>query len=208
MLTSVAVLAYRDLPQLRRPLGQDRSGTTEPLFISIVGVALAVVALGALPFTFYFYTTQGPGDRVLYLSSIASSVILGALFERALQARRETAMAVLAPLLLVVGVQRWDKAADWDWAGDEGVAILSTIHDRFPAPPTGAIVIGPEPVSRGNLAPFVDHSNIRGAMAVLYPGAGVDAYVAHDRASFEQFEEQYRFDLVAIANDMVELTGP
>jgi hypothetical protein len=152
-----------------------------------------------IPFAFYLYAPYGPGDRVLYVTSIGSSLVLGTLATAAVRARRELALFGLVVTLGFVVSHRLDQSQAWNWAGDQGIEILGEIEQRHPTPPPDTLVLGPRPVSRSGVTPFLDSSNIQGAIEILYPGSDASAVVVHDDAVFERADPDLRIDLEAIA---------
>jgi hypothetical protein len=178
-----------------RELRHHRSLTLTPPLVA----GFIVIVLGTIPFAFYLYAPYGPGDRVLYVTSIGSSLVLGTLATAAVRARRELALFGLLVTLGFVVSYRLDRSQAWNWAGDQGIEILAEIEQRHPTPPPETLVLGPRPVSRSGVTPFLDSSNIQGAIEILYPDSDASAVVVHDDAVFERADPDLRIDLEAIA---------
>ena len=183
-----------------------RTGAGERMVVA----GAAVVAVGAAPFAFYFYAPLGAGDRFNVVSAVGSALIWTGLGAMAWKVRRELALAGAAVLVLAVGLARWERADRWSRAGDDALAILDAVATRWPEPPDHPIVLGPRPVQEGNVAAFIDQSNVRTAVQWLYGREGVEVVLVFDAEAFEQFPEDQRIDIVAIssleATDDVEPT--
>ncbi len=159
----------------------------------LIAAGAVVVIAGLLPFAKYFYPPRGAGDRVNYISSIGGAMIVVGVFW-ALAHHRRAALTVGVVLVAAVGVVRLQSADDWDRAGDDGVAVLGALRTSD-VDPSQPIVIGPEPVRHGNVASFLDNSNARGAVNIVFEDRSTDGRVSHSIESFESFPPAQRIDL-------------
>ena len=178
--------------------------------VALVGIAVAVGRLGAVPFAFYFYAPLGAGDRFNVVSAVGAALIWTGIGAMAWRVRRELALAGAALLVVGAGPARWERADRWSRAGADALAILDAIEARWPEPPDHPIVLGPRPVQEQNVAAFLDQSNVRTAVQHLYGVSGVEVVLVFDQAAFDAAPEDQRLDIVELssleATDEVEPT--
>lgn len=160
---------------------------------AMVLVGLVVMVVGTAPFATYFYAPLGAGDRFNYLSSIGGALVWVGLAV-VLWAYRELVVVAAAAILVAAMITRWERIEIWDQAGDDGVAIIAAVREQI-AEPDDTIAVGPEPIQRQNVAAFIDHSNIRGALAVAYGDRSTKAVMTFDQETFESFDPDHRVDI-------------
>jgi hypothetical protein len=147
----------------RRRLGGD---------VGLVIAGAAVIVLGTLPFVRYFYAPLGAGDRVNVVAGVGTALLWVGV-GRWLQRVAPPAMAGAAAAVVVVAlaVAGWQSAQAWADAADEGDSVLASLR---PVRPGDRIVV-PQSTLRRNVAPFLDHSNIAGAVQLEAGTRDVDA---------------------------------
>jgi hypothetical protein len=158
---------------------------------------LVVVVLGVLPFVRYFYAPLGAGDRVSVVSSFGGALVWAGLLAIGIRHRREVAFAAVV-LVAAAGATRWDRAELWHRAGADAVAIVAGVSAAIPAP-DGEIVVGPAPVQEGNLAAFLDRSNIEAALQRAYADPSTRARMATGPDDFAAVDPALRFDLRSVS---------
>ncbi|MEY2472248.1 MAG: hypothetical protein QOK28_1577 [Actinomycetota bacterium] len=159
----------------------------------MVAIGGVVVVAGTVPFTFYPYAPLGAGDRFTLVSSIGGAVAwvgLGIVLWR-WRAVVIVGGAVLAVMSLTARVQRVDR---WTTAAGDSARIARAIQRRFPVASTQRIVLGPSPVQQGDVAAFLDQSNVNGLLRYLYR-SDVPGGIAYARADFERFPPTQRVDV-------------
>ena len=142
----------------------------------VVG-GLAVIGVGVLPFVRYGYMPLGFGDRVTVVSSLGGAAVYAGLI-LLLASRREVLGAVALAVLVSLGaIARAHRAVLWTDAGHDAVSILDRVSAVSGGPGTGPVVLGPHPVVEGNVAAFLDRSNIESALELRWGVRGADAHV-------------------------------
>lgn len=150
----------------RRRLGDDAG---------LVLGGVAVIAVGTVPFVRYFYAPLGAGDRVNVVAGVGTALLWVGL---GLWVRRHARTAVVAGAATIVVsamvVAGWQSAGAWADAADEGEAVLASLRpvragDRF---------VVPRSTLRRNVAPFLDHSNIAGAVQLEADTRDVEAFLS------------------------------
>jgi hypothetical protein len=139
----------------------------------LVGAGVAVIVLGTLPFVRYFYAPLGAGDRVNVVAGVGTALLwvgLGAWLWR--RWPRPAVVAAGAVAVVVMGIASVQRSWSWADAVDDGERTLAAVRPLL-AP--GATVEVPAPPMRRNIAAFLDHSNIAGAVQVEAGTRDVDA---------------------------------
>jgi hypothetical protein len=184
VLLAVVAIGYETIQ------GRARS----PLPARLVGSGLAVLLVGASPFVLYYYGPIGGGDRFNFISAIGGALILTGVLVRG-WAWRPAPVLVVVPLLLALAlIVRAERVDQWDRAGNDAVAILAAVEERWPEPPE-RIVLGPTPVVEDNIAAFLDNSNVNAALRFRYDDPAVRAYIAQRVEDFEGVPESERLDI-------------
>jgi hypothetical protein len=75
---------------------------------------------------------------------------------------------------------------------------VAGVQAAIPAP-DGEIVVGPAPVQEGNLAAFLDRSNIEAALQRAYADASIRARMAEGPDDFAAVDPALRFDLRSVS---------
>ena len=161
----------------------------------LVVTGWVVVALGVAPFAVYFYSPLGAGDRVTVVSSVGGALVLAGLLEHLRRRSSAAAAVVLAVVVVPAAVVGLERADRWDRAGEDADRILEAIQERWPEPPDDKIVIGPEPIVEGNIAAFLDQSNIDTAVALVYDDRSVRGAITFSQERFEEFAPEQRLDI-------------
>jgi hypothetical protein len=159
----------------------------------LVVIGLGVIALGAIPFTFYFYEPLGAGDRFTLVSSIGGAMAwtgIGVMLWR----WRAVVIPAAAVLLVMAMAARAQRVEQWTTAGADSQRVAHAITTRFPTPPGHEIVLGPSPVQESNIAALLDQSNVLGMLRYLY-GRDVRGGIAYTRADYESVPPRYRINL-------------
>jgi hypothetical protein len=159
----------------------------------VLGGAVVVV-LGTVPFAFYLYAPLGAGDRFNAVSALGGAIVWTGVLAMVWRANRALAGAGLAVLLVVGVVARAERVQLWHEAGHDAVAILDGVRETIPAP-TDTIVIGPAPIQQGNVAAFLDQSNINAAVQFTYDDETVRAGISFDQQEFDRVPPDRRFDI-------------
>jgi hypothetical protein len=189
-LVGIAISVARlVLPSLR-----DSAGKGEWAVVA----GLVIIAVGVAPYTRYFFEPLGAGDRVSYLASVGGALVWSGI-AYAFLTKREVFVVAVGVLGLVACIPRWERAQAWDQAGDDAVAIVDAIGERYPDPPE-RIVIGPKPVVSENITAFLDRSNLTSALLVHY-GVRVDAGVSQNLEDWQEVPEDERFDVSGIVGE-------
>lgn len=169
-----------------------RAGADRGDWLVVAGVTVLVV--GTLPFVTYFYAPLGAGDRFNVISAVGGAMVVVGLACVGSRVSRGLAIGGLVVFVMLAGVARIQRAQLWDRAGDDAVAIIDGITQRWERPPE-RIVIGPEPIEVDNVVAFLDRSNIQPALRVAYGDPSVQAFVSQDPTTFADVPEEYRFDI-------------
>jgi hypothetical protein len=159
----------------------------------LVVIGLGVIALGAIPFTFYFYEPLGAGDRFTLVSSIGGAMAwtgIGVMLWR----WRVVVTPAAAVLLVMAMAARAQRVEQWTTAGADSQRVAHAITTRFPTRPGHEIVLGPSPVQESNIAALLDQSNVLGMLRYLY-GRDVRGGIAYTRADYESVPPRYRINL-------------
>ena len=89
---------------------------------------------------------------------------------------------------------RIERVSLWHEAGHDAVAILDGVQTTIPHP-DGTVVIGPAPIQEGNVAAFLDQSNVDKALQLVYDDPNVQGGLAFNQQQFDQVPEHLRFDI-------------
>lgn len=185
-LAGIAFAAARvALPSLRA-----RARSEEWLVVA----GVVVVVAGTIPFAFYLYAPLGAGDRFNAISSLGGAMVWAGILGMVARARRGVALGGLAVLLLAGVVARAERVLLWHRAGHDAVAILDGVRAAIPDP-DGTIVLGPAPIQQGNVAAFLDQSNVDAAMKVAYDDPHVQGGLTFSQTQFDAVPEHLRFDI-------------
>ncbi len=174
--------------------------------LPLIAAGAAIIAAGTVPFLFYFYSPYGPGDRVLYISAIGSTLIIATVLDTMIQHRKAVGLGATASLLVLMGAFRWEQSRAWDWAGDQGILVMNEIEERHPNGLPDRIAVGPVPVDRLRIAPFLDSSNVQGAINVYFPGTDARAFMTHNDEDFATFDRDAQFDIFTIGGGVLAST--
>ena len=184
-----------------------RFGLPEQLIVA----GFVIIAAGILPYLRYFFTPVGAGDRLQYLTSIGGIATIVGLFWAIAQrtARKTTHKTTLKPTqdkmlltpLVVAGAigmalmisVRVEGVQAWNNAGDDGVKILKAI-ETSDVDPRKPIVLGPMPRFYRGVTPFLDPSNVRPAVAVLFNQPTATGFITFDEESFLDEPAEQRID--------------
>lgn len=169
---------------------RERAGAAEWCIVA----GWAVIALSLVPFVFYPYRPLGFGDRVTCVSAFGGALVWVGVIGLLGRVRRELAVVVVVPLVVAAGLCRWDRSQTWATAFGDADRILAGIHRQIPNP-DGQIVIGPTPIIRGNVAAFLDESNVNRAVQLEYGRRDVSARVSFDQEQFERAPAHLRVDI-------------
>jgi hypothetical protein len=178
------------LVRLALPSLRSRAGAEE--WMVLAGVI--IVVLGTVPFAFYLYAPLGAGDRFNAVSALGGAMAWTGVLAMVWRANRVVAGVALAALLLVGILARVERVELWHKAGRDAVAILDGVQQDIPAP-TGTIVIGPAPIQEGNVAAFLDQSNINAAVQFVYDDETVRGGISFDQQEFDRVPPELRFDI-------------
>lgn len=189
MLCGLVGIAFA-VARVALPSMRPRAGADEWLVVA----GLVVVVLGTLPFAFYLYAPLGAGDRFNAVSSVGGAMAWAGIIGMVARARRPVALGALAVLLLAGVVARAERVLLWHRAGSDAVAILDGVRETIPDP-DGTIVLGPTPIQQGNVAAFLDQSNVDAAVKVVYDDPDVQGGLAFSQTQFDEAPEHLRFDI-------------
>jgi hypothetical protein len=159
----------------------------------LIVVGAVVVALGALPFTFYFYAPLGAGDRFNLASAFGGVLVwLGiGMWMR----RTPFALVGAGVVLLALAIPaRVDRQTTWTTAANDGTRIVAAIESRRAPASDDPVVLGPAPIQRLNVAAFLDQSNVLGMLQYVY-GRDIPGGIAYSVEDFERFPAGQRFDV-------------
>lgn len=164
----------------------------------LVLAGFVVVVTSLLPFLRYFYSPIGPGDRVNYLASIGGAMTIVGLGWACWSQQhidvRKLVVAIGAIMLVFVISARVEQTRAWNRAGDDGIAIINEIERRGFTADTH-VVLGPSPTFYRNVAPFLDPSNVRGAMGVVFNDVSATGTIVYSEEDFLSYPADQRLDL-------------
>jgi hypothetical protein len=158
----------------------------------LVVAGWAIVLLGTIPFTLYFYAPLGAGDRATYVSGFGGAMVWVGLIWCVGRTRPAVALCVAAALVAAGGVVRLERMEVWHTAAEDGRAIVAAVDQVDPS--CAVIVLGPKPIQRQNVAAFLDQSNVDGMVASRRPGDGTRGGIAFSTSDFEARPEACRVD--------------
>lgn len=168
------------------------TGTRARKFDWLFVAGVVLIGLGTAPFVRYYYAPLGAGDRVNVVASIGTALCWYSLGRLAWQWRRPVAIAggglVLMSMVAagLVGDRNWHRAAR------EGRQILAALP---PESQNGTIVVGPRPVQIGNVAAFLDGSNIEPAVQLRLDDRSARARMSWTDDDFESIPPALRIDV-------------
>lgn len=184
VLSATIVAAYLLIREDRR------GGTGWPERMVVVG--WAVILLGVLPFVRYFYAPIGFGDRVTVVSSVGGAMVLVGVLAFIGRWWRPAAV-VLAVVVVGAGLaQRASMVKDYAIAADDSRRILAAVESRWPTPPDGEIVFGPEMIVERHVVAF---EWVVAPLEVMYGKEGVRARIAESEEDFLAAPPELRLDL-------------
>jgi hypothetical protein len=148
----------------------------------LVACGLLVLVLGAVPFAKFPISVLGVNDRANVVSAVGSAIVWVGV---AVVLRRWPALLVVATAawVLVVVPARWEKDRDWSIVGAGAARIVDDVATAFPEP-SGAIVIGPEPLTRHGVVALVSDWDTSAALQLTLEDASVVARTAPSERSF------------------------
>ena len=150
----------------RRRFGED-------VALALAGVV--VVVLGTLPFVRYFYAPLGAGDRVNVVAGVGTALLwVGLGHWVARHAPAAIVAAAAGVVVLAMSVATWQSTHAWADAVDEGEAVLASLRPVR----AGDRIVLPRSTLRRNVAPFLDHSNIAGAVQLEAGTRDVEAFLS------------------------------
>lgn len=169
-----------------------RFGLPEKLIVA----GFVIIAVGLLPYLRYFFTAVGAGDRLQYLTSIGGAATIVGLFWAIARNRQFVKPLIVTGaigLALVISV-RIDGVRAWNDAGDDGIRILNAV-EQADVDPLQPIVLGPEPRFYRGVTPFLDPSNVRPAVAVLFGEPAATGFITFSEEDFLEEPAGQRVDI-------------
>lgn len=176
----------------RRPVEHD----DEPFLLVMAGIG--IIAGGLVPFATYLYAPFGAGDRFNVVTAVGGAMVWCGLLLWVWRERRAVAVVLGCALLGLGSVARVDRMDTWSTAGRDATAILDAVVREVPSP-EGPIVLGPVPVQRGNVAAFLDHSNVEPALRIWYDDETIRGFMAHSVEDFCASTAPHRIDVHALS---------
>jgi hypothetical protein len=193
----VVAAAGITLALARLVLPSFRSGTGRPEWAIVAG--LVTMAVGVVPFAFYYYGPLGYGDRVNYLSAVGGALVWAGLAGMIARIDRRAAIVAVVGLAIIGGAVRMERLWYWHAAGRDAATILATIHEELPNPDGKVIVAGPYPVQHENTAAFLEDSLFTNGLQVIYGDRSVRGHITTSADQFNRVPAARRFDLRTVS---------
>jgi hypothetical protein len=170
-----------------------------------IAVGAAILVLGVVPFSLYFYAPLGAGDRANHLSAFGAALVWAGAFE--MLARRHLAFLAGAgvALLAVVVPTRVERTDLWATAGRDAERISVTVARQVE--PGDEVIFGPAPIVVDNIAAFLDGSNVRGAVQFQRGSRDVTVQLAQSAERFADTAADLKVDLRTLS-DLDDMADP
>lgn len=177
------------LPSLRASVGPPEAAV-------VTGVA--VIVLGTVPFARYPYAPLGAGDRFNFVSAVGGALVWAGVLAMAWAARRSVGAILAVALLTAALVARFERSLVWHRAGHDAMAIQRLAVETVPTP-VGPVVLGPEPIQEGNVAAYVDPSNVAAALQLAYDDPSVEGTITFSMDEFLRQPATSRVDIRGVS---------
>ena len=171
---------------------RNRAHSAHPGSIAL-GIGLVVLVAGTAPFVTYIYEPLGAGDRLNWISALGAALMLAGLLEHLWARSWRRALVATCALALIALPTRAERTDLWTTAGADGQRVahaLVAAHPHLSVP----VLVGPEPIVRGNIAAFAASSNVRAAVQLAYGSKAVTARLSRSATEFGRAQNVIRFD--------------
>ena len=179
-----AIAAYFLIREERR----DDTDWSERLIV----LGWGLLFLGVLPFARYFYAPIGFGDRVTVVSGVGGAMVLVGVIALVGRWWRPAAVVLATVIAIAALAQRASMVKDYAIAADDSRRILAAVESRWPTPPDGEIVFGPEMIVERHIVAF-EWAAV--SLQLLYGDERVEARIAEGEDDFSSAPPELRFDL-------------